>query len=114
MSALEPLRIPPELWQRDDVRHALERRDIATLFRLLRRYAGASQHRIGLATDLQQGTVCKIMNGERTITSIDVLDRIADGLAMPDHARMGLGLAPKEVDAMRRRTALGIGLVAAL
>ena len=54
--ALDPLLIPAELWQREDVRRALERHDIATLFRLLRRYAAASQHRIGLATGLEQGT----------------------------------------------------------
>jgi transcriptional regulator with XRE-family HTH domain len=112
-SALDPLRIPADLWDRDDVCRALDRRDIGALFRLLRRYAGASQHRIGTATELQQGTVCKVMNGERTVTSIDVLERIADGLHMPDHARLWLGLAPKE-DAMRRRTALGLGLMAAL
>jgi tetratricopeptide (TPR) repeat protein len=112
-SALDPLRIPADLWDRDDVCRALDRRDIGALFRLLRRYAGASQHRIGTATELQQGTVCKVMNGERTVTSIDVLERIADGLHMPDHARRRLGLAPKE-ESMKRRTALGLGVMAAL
>jgi tetratricopeptide (TPR) repeat protein len=112
-NARDPLRVRAEVWQRPDVCAALDRRDIGLLFRLLRRYCGASQHRIGTAVELDQGTVCKIMNGERAVTSIEVLERIADGLGMPDAARMRLGLAPKE-DPMKRRTALGLGVVAAL
>ncbi|MGH3991399.1 MAG: helix-turn-helix domain-containing protein, partial [Pseudonocardiaceae bacterium] len=114
MGALDPLRIGAAFWQRDDVNRALDQRDIGALFRLLRRHVGASQHRIGTAVELQQGTVSAIMKGDRAVTSIDVLERIADGLRMPDQARMRLGLAPKEADAMRRRTALGLGLAAAL
>jgi hypothetical protein len=38
----------------------------------------------------------------KPVTAIAVLERIADGLAMPDECRMRLGLAPKEVDGMRR------------
>lgn len=112
-NAGDPLRIRADLWEREDICAALDQRDIGLLFRSLRRYCGASQHRIGTAVELDQGTVCKIMNGERVVTSIDVLERIADGLGMPDDARNRLGLAPKE-DPMKRRTALGLGLVATL
>jgi hypothetical protein len=48
------------------------------------------------------------------VTTIAVLERIADGLAMPDECRMRLGLAPKEVDGVRRRTAFGLSLVTVL
>lgn len=113
MSALEPLRINAEFWKREDVHNALRERDIGTLFKLLRKYAGASQQRIGTAVALQQGTISAIMTGDRAVTSIDVLERIADGLDMPGEARLRLGLAPKE-DRMRRRTALGIGLIATI
>ncbi|HET8682721.1 MAG TPA: helix-turn-helix domain-containing protein [Micromonosporaceae bacterium] len=109
----DPLQIDASFWQRDDVVHALSGRDIGTLFRLVRRYAGASQHRIGTAVGIQQGTISAIMRGDRAITSIDVLERIADGLGVPGQARTRLGLAPKE-EPMHRRTALGIGLVAAI
>lgn len=113
MGSSDLLQVDPAFWQREEVDRALERRDVGGLFRLLRRFAGASQHRIGAAVDLQQGTVSAIMKGDRVVTSIDVLVRIADGLGMPDGARMRLGLAPKE-DIMKRRTVLGIGVMAAL
>lgn len=114
MSGVRPLRVPASFWRRPDVDDALGGRDVGALFVLLRRYAGASQQRIGVAVDLQQGSVSVIMSGERAITSIDVLDRIATGLGMPDDSRVRLGLAPRESGGLPRRTALGIGLVAAL
>src|SRR5215204_4886754 len=61
-----------------------------------------------------RGSVSVIMSGERAITSIDVLVRIADGLAMPDDSRVRLGLAPRDSGGVPRRTALGIGLIAAI
>lgn len=109
----DPFRVPATFWQRDDVGAAVDDRDIGGLFRLLRQYCGASQTRIGIAVGLAQGAISRIMNGSQLVTAITVLERIADGLQMPDDARMRLGLAPKE-DPMRRRTALGLGLVAAL
>lgn len=92
--ALEPLRVPDNFWVRDDVTAALAQRDIGVLFRLIRRYAGASQTRIGTAIGMAQGTVSLYMNGQRTATTIDLLERVATGLNLPDHARLRLGLAP--------------------
>jgi hypothetical protein len=83
-SAFDPLRVPEEFWLRDDVRRALDRRDMGALFRLLSKQVGASQTRMGTATGLSQGTVCIIMNGSRMVSAIDVLERIADGVG---HAR---------------------------
>ncbi|MGH3885480.1 MAG: helix-turn-helix domain-containing protein [Pseudonocardiaceae bacterium] len=123
-SARDPLRVPEGFWPRDDVGTALDHRDIGALFRLLSRHAGASQTRIGIATGLSQGTVCLIMNNERVVSALDVLERIADGLAIPDEARLRLGLAPRgglldvirsgTEDTTKRRTALNLGLVAAI
>lgn len=110
---LGALRMDEAFWQRQDVQQCLSRRDIGGLFSLVRRYSGASQHRIGAAVDLPQSRVSAIMNGKRMIAGFEVFERLADGLGMPDRARIQLGLAPRE-DAMRRRTALGIGLVAAI
>jgi len=41
------------------------------------------------------------MTGRRQVTELELMERIADGLGMPDHARMTLGLAPtrRSVDA---------------
>lgn len=123
-SAFDPLRVPDEVWAREDVGRALDGRDFGELFRLLSKHLGASQTRIGTATGLSQGTVCVIMNDKREVTAIDVLERIADGLAMPDEARIRLGLAPRgrppivkgsgKEDDTRRRTALSLGLVTAI
>jgi transcriptional regulator with XRE-family HTH domain len=90
--AFEPLRIPDDFWHRDEVIGALRRRDIGGLFRLIKRHTGASQTQLGIATGLEQGYVSRIMSGRRVLV-IDVLERIADGYAMPDPARAAMGLA---------------------
>ena len=92
---LENLRIPDDLWSREDMHKALAARDIGAVFRLLARHTGASQTRIGAAVGLEQGYISRIIAGRR-VTSIDVLERIADGCGMPDEARMTLGLAPHQ------------------
>lgn len=94
-NTLDPLRVPAELWQRADVGEALACRDIGALLRLVHKYARGSQTQIGIAVGLAQGTVSLIMQGKRDVTALEVLERIADGLAMPDEARMRLGLAPR-------------------
>jgi transcriptional regulator with XRE-family HTH domain/tetratricopeptide (TPR) repeat protein len=120
---MAPLRVPADFWQRHDVGTVLDERDIGHLFQLVRKHAGASQTRIGIAVGLAQGTVSRYMTGDRVVTTIDVLQRIADGLAMPDEARSRLGLAPrpappttetKETSATKRRTIVSVGLAAAL
>jgi hypothetical protein len=62
---------------------------------------------------MTQSTISLIVNRDQAVTALAVLERIADGLRIPDEARMRLGLAPKKAD-MRRRTALGLGLVGTL
>jgi transcriptional regulator with XRE-family HTH domain len=91
--ASDRLRIPVEFWGRADVTTAVSARDIGELFRLLRRHTGASQTQLGIAVQLSQGYVSRVIAG-RQVTAIDVLERIADGLAMPDGTRLALGLAP--------------------
>jgi hypothetical protein len=64
------------------------------------------------------------MNDDRVVSALDVLERIADGLALPDAARIRLGLAPRggllgvngsgTEDTAKRRTALSLSLVTAL
>jgi transcriptional regulator with XRE-family HTH domain len=92
--AHEPLTLPGWAWQRDEVRDALRRRDVGALFRAAQQYAGASQSRLAVATGLLQGRVSEIVKGTRTVTTLDVFERVADGLGMPDEARILLGIAP--------------------
>lgn len=92
-SAFDPIHLPDHVWR--DNPDALRDRDIGSLFRLAKRYAGASQHRIATATGMPQSRVNQLMNDRcGPVTSIDVLHRIADGLNLPDHVRAALGLAP--------------------
>ncbi|WBB71988.1 XRE family transcriptional regulator [Micromonospora sp. WMMD1128] len=92
---LDPLRIPEDAWSRGEVLTVLAARDIGGLFRWITRLTGESQSRIGAAVGLEQGYVSRIMAG-RKVTSIDVLERIADGCRMPGQARITMGLAPRE------------------
>jgi transcriptional regulator with XRE-family HTH domain len=87
--------IPASFWQRADVTEALRSRGVGALFRLLRQYTGASQTQVGIACGMSQGKVSQIMGDRTRVESLAVLERIADGLGLPDPARMRLGLAPR-------------------
>lgn len=85
--------MPDWAWQRAEVREALRQRDMGAVFRCVQQYAGASQARIAASVDMTQSRVNEVINGHREISRLDVYERIADGLAMPDDARHLLGLA---------------------
>ncbi|NBE95092.1 helix-turn-helix domain-containing protein [Nonomuraea sp. KC401] len=94
-SGFDPVEIPASVWDRDESREILKKRDIGGLFGLAVKYAGASQVRIGSATGIGQSRVNRIMRGTAgPIEELAVFERIATGLGLPDHARMLLGLAP--------------------
>jgi hypothetical protein len=94
--ASDPIIIPSSLWERPQMTEALTSRDIRTVFHLLRQYTGASQTQIAIACGMTQGKVSETMKkGGRQVTTLEVFERIADGLHMPDTARMTLGLAPR-------------------
>ncbi|WDO09980.1 helix-turn-helix domain-containing protein [Streptomyces murinus] len=92
-TALDPIELPNWAWERAEVRQALRARDIGAVFRHAQQYAGASQARIATATGMTQARVNEIINGRREVSRLDVYERIADGLHMPDDARHLLGLA---------------------
>jgi transcriptional regulator with XRE-family HTH domain len=92
-SAFEHIRVPDPVWRQHE--DALLARDVGALFRLAKQYAGASQNRIAASTGVAQSRVNELMNRGGAVTSIEVLQRVADGLNLPDHARLLLGLAPQ-------------------
>lgn len=94
-----PLELPAVAWRQAEVRTALRARDISALLRLVQQHAGVSQARIATAVGMGQGRVNEIVNGKREISRLDVFERLADGLGMPDEARMFLGLAPAHASA---------------
>lgn len=95
-SAFDPPEISPAFWQRTDVRSTLSKRDMGALFELLKQQLQLSQIRIGTAVGLSQGRVGEVMRGERGIAGLHVFERIADGLGMPDDARLLLGVTPRK------------------
>ncbi|MCX4699537.1 helix-turn-helix transcriptional regulator [Streptomyces sp. NBC_01373] len=90
---LGPIDLPDWAWERAEVRQALRARDMGAVFRHVQQYAGASQARIASAAGMTQARVNEIINGRREVSRLDVYERIADGLRMPDDARHLLGLA---------------------
>jgi transcriptional regulator with XRE-family HTH domain len=95
-----PVDIPGGAWRRPDFREVLQKRDTAGLLRLVQQHAGASQARLAAAAGMGQGRVNEIINGRRQVTRLDVFERLADGLAMPDDARVLFGLAPVHTDTL--------------
>lgn len=86
--------LPSSVWRKPEVRDALRGRDAAALLRIAQHHSGASQARLAAAIGLGQGRVNELINGKREVVRLDLFERIADGLNMPDAARMLLGLAP--------------------
>ncbi|MFD9726166.1 helix-turn-helix domain-containing protein [Streptomyces sp. NPDC059072] len=88
---------PPVLaawaWECPEVREALRARDVGALLRAVQKYGGASQSRIAGAVGMTQARVSEIIHDRRDVVRLDVFERIADGLAMPDDARHLMGLA---------------------
>jgi tetratricopeptide (TPR) repeat protein len=87
--------VPDLFWDRPDTCEALRARDAGALFHLVRRYVGASQTGLTMRTGIAKSEISAIMAGRRRVTSLERFESIADGLAMPDHARVQLGLAPQ-------------------
>ncbi|MEU9114107.1 helix-turn-helix domain-containing protein [Streptomyces sp. NPDC048483] len=92
-TALVPIELPEWAWQRAEIREALRERDMGAVFRHVQQYGGASQARIATAVAMTQARVNEIINRRREVTRLDVFERIADGLNMPDDTRHLLGLA---------------------
>ncbi|CRY82243.1 helix-turn-helix domain-containing protein [Nocardia farcinica] len=94
-SAFTPVVVPAEVWDRAEVRCLLAERDVAGILRLVQQHTGASQQRLATALAISQGRINELINRRRQVTSLSSYQRLADGLGMPDPARVALGLAPR-------------------
>jgi hypothetical protein len=96
--ANELIVIPDSFWERSETAAALRDRDIGRFFALVQQHTGASQTQIGMACGgMTQGKISDIMRRVQEVKHLDKFEEIADGLKMPDAARVILGLAPKAV-----------------
>jgi transcriptional regulator with XRE-family HTH domain len=90
--------VSPELLAREEFQAACRAREFAELFRLMRKYDGASQDRIASPGDgLTQSRVSRIMRGSDHIASLELIQRISDALHIPG-AYFGLASRPWEAD----------------
>ncbi|SQD95665.1 putative transcriptional regulator, XRE family [Parafrankia sp. Ea1.12] len=79
-----PYTVSPDLLAREEFRAACETLDFQAIFRLMRKYDGASQDRVSSPVrGLTQSRVSRVMSGESNITSLDLVERIADALRIP-------------------------------
>ncbi|SUA75929.1 Uncharacterised protein [Nocardia otitidiscaviarum] len=92
---LASITVPRAVWDREQTRTMLCQRDIAALLHTVQQHTGASQHRLAMALGMSQGRVNELINRRRNLTSLTSFERLADGLQMPDSARIALGLAPR-------------------
>ena len=103
--------VPTAFWLRLEVRTVLAARDMGSLFRLLRKYAGASQTGLMMRTGVAKSEISAIMTGQRRVISLERFEAIANGLGMPDSARATLGLAPATASISTYGTPVGELLV---
>lgn len=108
-----------ELWERLDVRAALQSGDFGALLRAVRKWTGESQSAVGGRCGLSQPDVSAIESGNRQVTSMEVAGRILDGLGVPAVLRPGAAgsalILPEPVVARRgvlAAGAIGLGAVA--
>jgi transcriptional regulator with XRE-family HTH domain len=87
--------VPASLWGHPSMVAALVDRDIGAVLRLVRDHVGWSQSVIAVKIEVSQSQVSPIVRGSCTVTSLSRMESVADGLGIPDQARMALGLAPQ-------------------
>jgi transcriptional regulator with XRE-family HTH domain len=93
---LQPPTIPHDFWHHPDVTAALHGRNFHDLFHLIKTRTGATQTQLAYACGITQSTISAIMTGNapNQPARLDIIERIATGLRMPDHARTALGISP--------------------
>lgn len=94
--AQRPIELPAHLWQDPMVLALCRIRDATGLLRLAHKY-GVTNECLAYWTDIDAGEISKRITGKTTgpVTTLDRWERLADGLGMPDEARVAVGLAPR-------------------
>ncbi|MFC3960411.1 helix-turn-helix domain-containing protein [Nocardia jiangsuensis] len=100
--------IPPEFYERVNIRKALENYDFGSVFTAVRGRTGLSQTRLGILVDLSQSRISAIERGERRLGHVRVVARVASRLGIPPHllgfpGRENGSLAAREVNWVDRR-----------
>jgi transcriptional regulator with XRE-family HTH domain len=99
----EPPTIDPAFWEDPRIRRAAHQRDLQTLIRAYLDATGLTQEALALLIDRDQGTISKIIRGQRKRYTIEDLETIRDGIHMPGHL-LGLLPGPHESPPPRTRS----------
>ncbi|WP_030570387.1 hypothetical protein [Streptomyces aureocirculatus] len=83
-----PAQIPRRLLDDPSFRRAVQHRDFTLVFAMAHR-TGISFNRIGEACGMKAERASKVARGEATVTALDTVERVADGLRIPG-ALLGL------------------------
>jgi hypothetical protein len=91
----EPIDLPADVWRVPAVVTVCRARDANSLLKLAHRH-GVTNERLSYWTGIDAGEISKRVNGRTTsaVRALDRWERIADGLRMPDHLRVAVGIAP--------------------
>ncbi len=82
-------------WDLPRTKDALIARDVGELFLLIQHYTKVTQTQIATACNLTQPKISKLEGKVTDIKYMSGYEDIADGLRMPDAARIRFGLAPR-------------------
>ncbi|WP_405638062.1 hypothetical protein OHB53_46415 [Streptomyces sp. NBC_00056] len=85
-----PQELPARLLTDPEMINACQVRDFASVFRLVKTKAGIYPSMIARRCELTPSRVGEVIAGQRRLSHMDVVERIADGLRIPGHM---LGLA---------------------
>ncbi len=96
IGGIELFEIPDWFWNLPRTKDALATRDVGELFLLIQHHTKVSQTQIGAACRLTQPKISKLEGKVAGIKYMSGFEDIADGLRMPDPARIRFGLAPLE------------------
>ncbi|WP_194922709.1 hypothetical protein [Catenulispora pinisilvae] len=97
---MDEYRIPRELTGRPEFIKACRDREMAEVFRLVRKWVGLSNSGMGRMTGLGGNRVGELINGKRyEIKKIELIEAIADGLGIPGDM-LGLAARPWETPAV--------------
>ncbi|MFE2427459.1 helix-turn-helix domain-containing protein [Streptomyces sp. NPDC059373] len=91
-----PRELPATLLRDPELVRACRTRDFSAIFHLVRRRVGIYPSRIAALCGMTPSRVGEIMNGQRKLAHIDVIERVADGLRIPG-ALLGLAHRPWEI-----------------
>jgi hypothetical protein len=87
--------VPDGLWDRPEMIAACREQDFGVILALVKKYSGASHSGLSMRTGIPTSEISQIPSGGQRVEKFGRIVAIADGLDIPDRARLLLGVAPR-------------------